>query len=205
MHSGRKLALVDDDDAVRSSILMLLTSHSLLVQDYASGAGLLRDIEIGYQPEVIVSDVRMPGMSGTDLHEELKRRGVMAPVVLITGHGQVSMAVRALKAGAADFIEKPFEESVLLNAISRAVEAADKNADAARRKSDLMERVNQLTARQRQVMARVVLGHSSKEIAAELGISPRTVETYRLWVMEKMGATSTAMLIRMSMLLEQDI
>ena len=203
MHNGRKLALVDDDEAVRSSIVMLLSAHALDVQGYASGAALLRDLENGYAPDVIVSDVRMPDMSGTELQEELKRRHHQAPVVLITGHGQVSMAVRALKAGAVDFIEKPFEERVLLEAITRAVETADKNADAVRRKADLMARVSQLTPRQRQVMDRVVQGQSSKEIAAELGISPRTVETYRLWIMEKMGASSTAMLIRMAMVLEQ--
>lgn len=203
MLKARKLALVDDDDAVRASIVMLLSAQALTVQDYASGAALLQALEGGYAPDVIVSDVRMPDMSGTELQEELKRRGDATPVVLITGHGQVAMAVAALKAGAVDFIEKPFTEEVLLDAITRALEAADKTADAVRRKADLLARVSQLTPRQRQVMERVVQGHSSKEIAAELGISPRTVETYRLWILEKMGVSSTAMLIRTTMLLEQ--
>lgn len=203
MQNERKLALVDDDDAVRQSIVMLLSSHSLSVQDYPSGAALLRDLDGGYAPDVIVSDVRMPDMSGTDLQEELKRRGSQFPFILITGHGQVSMAVQALKAGAADFIEKPFEEHTLLGAIARALETADKNADTARRRAELLTRVSQLTPRQRQVMDRVVQGYSSKEIATELGISHRTVETYRLWIMEKMGVSSTAMLIRAVMLLEQ--
>jgi two-component system response regulator FixJ len=203
MLKARKLALVDDDDAVRASIVMLLSAQALTVQDYASGAALLQALEGGYAPDVIVSDVRMPDMSGTELQEELKRRGDATPVVLITGHGQVAMAVAALKAGAVDFIEKPFTEEVLLDAITRALEAADKTADAVRRKADLLARVSQLTPRQRQVMERVVQGQSSKEIAAELGISPRTVETYRLWILEKMGVSSTAMLIRTTMLLEQ--
>lgn len=203
MLNARKLALVDDDEAVRSSIVMLLSAQSLAVRDYASGAALLEDLDGGYAPDVIVSDVRMPDMSGTELQEELKRRGDQTPIVLITGHGQVAMAVAALKAGAVDFIEKPFTESTLLEAIARALETADKHADAARRKADLLARVSQLTPRQRQVMDRVVQGQSSKEIAADLGISPRTVETYRLWILEKMGVSSTAMLIRAVMQLEQ--
>lgn len=202
MSNARLLALVDDDEAVRSSIALLLSAHAFAVQDYASGAALLHDLDGGYAPDVIISDVRMPDMSGTELQEELKRRGNHTPFVLITGHGQVAMAVAALKAGAVDFIEKPFTEHVLLEAIARALEAADKHADTARRKADLRARVSQLTPRQRQVMDRVVQGHSSKEIAAELGISPRTVETYRLWILEKMGVSSTAMLIRAVMVLE---
>lgn len=202
MSNARLLALVDDDEAVRSSIALLLSAHAFAVQDYASGAALLHDLDGGYAPDVIISDVRMPDMSGTELQEELKRRGNHTPFVLITGHGQVAMAVAALKAGAVDFIEKPFTEHVLLEAIARALEAADKHADTARSKADLRARVSQLTPRQRQVMDRVVQGHSSKEIAAELGISPRTVETYRLWILEKMGVSSTAMLIRAVMVLE---
>lgn len=203
MLKNRKIALVDDDDAVRSSMVMLLSEHSLVVQDYASGAALLRDLESGYAPDVIVSDVRMPDMSGLDLQEELKRLGHPAPLVLITGHGQVALAVRALKAGAVDFLEKPFEDGALQAALARALEAADKTADAVRRKADLLARVSQLTPRQRQVMDLVVQGLSSKEIAVALGISHRTVETYRLWIMEKMGVSSTAMLIRAAMSLEQ--
>jgi two-component system, LuxR family, response regulator FixJ len=201
-----KLALVEDDAAVRLSTAMLLTTSGYpLVQQYASAEALMADLVDGYVPDVIISDVRMPGMSGLELQEELKLRGIAAPLLLITGHGQVAMAVRALKAGAADFIEKPFEEAVLLAAIARALEESSRKTDAARRKADLLARVEQLTPRQKQVMDGVVRGLSSKEIAMELDISPRTVETYRVWIMEKMGATSTAALVRMSIQLEAEV
>lgn len=206
MTQQSKLALVEDDDAVRLSTAMLLTSSGYsLVREFACAEALMADLADGYVPDVVISDVRMPGMSGLELQEQLKLRGIAAPLLLITGHGQVAMAVRALKAGAADFIEKPFEEAVLLAAIARALEEASKKTDAARRKADLLARVVQLTPRQKQVMDGVVRGLSSKEIAMELDISPRTVETYRVWIMEKMGATSTAALVRMSIQLETDV
>lgn len=205
MTDQRELALVDDDAAVRQSIVALLSANPhLSVRAFSSADALLADLGASYRPDVIVTDVRMPGMSGLELQQELNRQGAAIPLILITGHGQVSMAVRALKAGAADFIEKPFEEATLVDAIARAVERADRIADAARRKGDLLARVGQLSPRQREVMDFVVQGLSSKEIAAELGISPRTVETYRLWIMEKTGAANTAELVRMAMLLEAE-
>lgn len=205
MTMQRYIALVEDDEAVRRSTEMLLTlSGYPQVRGFESADALLAAIANGFMPDVIVSDVRMPGTSGLELLKQLKRMHVAAPVLLITGHGQVAMAVQALKDGAADFIEKPFEERVLLSAIERALDEASKKTDAARRKADLIARVSQLTPRQRQVMDGVVQGLSSKQIAMELDISPRTVETYRVWIMEKMGATSTAALVRMSIELESD-
>lgn len=203
MQELRELALVDDDAAVRHSIVALLAATGrVVVRPFAAAEALLSDLDAGYRPGVIVSDIRMPGLSGLELQEELNRRGSSVPLILITGHGQVSMAVRALKAGAADFIEKPFEERVLLEAIARTLDSVEKRTEAAQRKAELRARVSQLSPRQRQVMDLVVQGLSSKEIAAELGISPRTVETYRLWIMEKTGAGNTAELVRMAMLLE---
>ncbi len=205
MTDQRELALIDDDTAVRDSIVALLSASTRLsVRAFARADALLADLAANYRPDVIVTDVRMPGMSGLELQQELKRQGAVIPLILITGHGQVSMAVHAIKAGAADFIEKPFEEATLIDAITRAVETADRRADATRRKADLLARVGQLSPRQREVMDFVVQGMSSKEIAAELGISPRTVETYRLWIMEKTGAANTAELVRMAMLLEAE-
>lgn len=206
MTSNRNIALVEDDDAVRLSTEMLLASSGYPnVRSFASPAGFLEAIADGYAPHAVVSDVRMPGMSGLELLRQLKSMHVAAPVLLITGHGQVAMAVQALKDGAADFIEKPFEEQALLSAIERALGDADRKTDAARRKAELLARVKQLTPRQRQVMDGVVRGLSSKQIAIELDISPRTVETYRVWIMEKMEADSTAALVRMSILLEADV
>lgn len=194
--------VVDDDVAVRQSLSFLLASDGFPVRLYESASAFLNAVNSAASG-CIVTDVRMPDIDGIELLRRLKARRSTLPVIVITGHADVPLAVEAMKEGAVDFIEKPFEERVLLEAITRAVETADKNADAVRRKADLMARVSQLTPRQRQVMDRVVQGQSSKEIAAELGISPRTVETYRLWIMEKMGASSTAMLIRMAMVLEQ--
>lgn len=205
MTTKRCIALVDDDEAVRSSTEMLLTSSCHQeVRCFASADTLLSALSDGYMPDAIVSDVRMPGTSGLELLKQLKRRLVSAPVILITGHGQVAMAVQALKDGAADFIEKPFEEQAFLSAIERAIIEASKMADAARRKADVLARLEQLTPRQRQVMNGVVRGLSSKQIALALDISPRTVETYRLWIMEKMEASSTAALVRMSIELESE-
>lgn len=203
MQSRRQLALVDDDQAVRESIIALLAASDMVnVRGFATADALLDDLSGEYRPDVIVSDIRMPGRSGLELQEELNRRGSRIPLILITGHGQVSMAVRALKAGAADFIEKPFEEAALVEAIGRAFESAERQIDAERRRADLESRMGQLSPRQREVMDLVVQGLSSKEIAVRLGISPRTVETYRLWIMEKTGAANTAELVRMAMLLE---
>jgi two-component system response regulator FixJ len=201
----RNIAVVEDDEAVRLSTELLLSSSGYQqVRGFPSADALLSAIATGYRPNAIVSDVRMPGTSGMELLKELKRMMVGAPVVLITGHGQVAMAVQALKDGATDFIEKPFEEAVLLSAVERALDEGSKKTDAARRKADLVARVRQLTPRQKQVMDGVVRGLSSKQIALELDISPRTVETYRVWIMEKMGAGSTAALVRMSIELEAD-
>lgn len=203
MQSRRELAVVDDDTAVRDSIIALLSGNEHVnARGFESADALIEALSSEYRPEVIVSDVMMPGRSGLELQEDLNRRGWRIPLILITGHGQVSMAVRALKAGATDFIEKPFEEASLLHAIERAIESADRQVDADRRRAELEARISQLSPRQREVMDLVVQGLSSKEIAVRLGISPRTVETYRLWIMEKTGAANTAELVRIAMLLE---
>ena len=143
-------------------------------------------------------------MSGIELHKQLVDRGFRQPLILVTGHGDVSTAVSAIKAGASDFIEKPFDASRLADTIRTSVERARRCEAADRRKAQARQRATLLSPRQRQVMNRVVDGYSSKQIAAELGISPRTVETYRLWIMERMGAGSLAELVRMAGLLDDD-
>ena len=203
MARNTELWLVDDDAAVLDSLRLLLAGHGWRAQTFASAERMLAAVDAGNRPGCIVSDVRMTGLSGVELLAELKRRAIAAPVILITGHGQISMAVGAIKAGAEDFIEKPFEDTVLIEAIERACAKAEREAEANETRERIRARMAELSGRQREVLARVVQGRSSKEIAAELGISPRTVETYRLWIMEKMDARNLADLVRQVSLVEQ--
>lgn len=196
MERATELWLVDDDEAVLDSMRVLLAGHGWRTQAFESAESMLSGLEIGGRPACIVTDVRMTGMSGIELLSELKRRGIAAPVILVTGHGQISMAVGAIKAGAEDFIEKPFEETVLVDAITRALAKAEREAETSQQRERIRARMSELSSRQREVMELVVQGLSSKEIAVELGISPRTVETYRLWIMEKMDARNLADLVR---------
>lgn len=196
MDRRTELWLVDDDEAVLDSTQVLLASNGWAVKTFTSAEAVLAALDTGGRPGAIVSDVRMAGMSGLDLLAELRRRAVAAPVVLITGHGQITMAVAAIKAGAEDFIEKPFEERTLVDAVRRAIEKAGREAEANQLRESVRARIAELSSRQREVMDLVVQGFSSKEIAGRLGISPRTVETYRLWIMEKMDAKNLADLVR---------
>jgi two-component system, LuxR family, response regulator FixJ len=195
------IALVDDDPAVLDSTKLVLAAENIVADTYGSAVDYLKGLDAGKTHRCIVSDVRMPGISGLDLQKELRRRGNATPLILITGHGEVSMAVGALKAGASDFLEKPFEVDVLVDAIRRAAEQAIESEREAKNREDIAARATQLSARQYEVMLLVADGYSNKQIAAKLGISPRTVETYRLWVMEKMGAGSLASLVRMVLIL----
>ena len=198
------IALIDDDPAVLDSTRLVLAGEDIAADTYASATAYLKVVDGGKTHRCIVSDVRMPGMSGLDLQSELQRRGILSPLILVTGHGEVSMAVAALKAGASDFIEKPFVVDVLVAAIRRAAELALESEREAKARDEIVARVTQLSARQHEVMLLVADGYSNKQIAAKLGISARTVETYRLWVMEKMGAGSLASLVRMVLLLPKD-
>ncbi len=152
-------------------------------------------------PKCIVSDVRMPGLTGMELQQELKKRDAAVPVILITGHGDIGMAVNAIKEGAFDFIEKPFDEERLVASIATAIEMGQKVRIEQSERADLEARLSELSPRQREVMDLVVQGLANKEIAQRLNISPRTVENYRAWVMEKMGASNIAELVRKAMTL----
>lgn len=191
--------IVDDDPAVRDSLGFVLSTANWDVRAYVSGAALLervKDLEQG----LIITDVRMPGMTGLELIDELKRHGVRQPVIVLTGHADVSMAVEAMKAGVVDFLEKPFDDHALLAAVERGLgmQASAGANEAAR--SDVLARLAQLTARERDVFNAVAAGESNKSAALLLGISPRTVEIYRANVMEKMQARTLADLVRMSLL-----
>jgi len=191
--------VVDDDRAMRDSLSWLLDSVGLRVRSYATAAEFLADHDPA-QPGCLVLDVRMPGMSGLDLQAELARRGVELPTIVITGHAEVSMAVRAVKAGALDFIEKPFSDQLLLDRVRQALEIDLEVREVRRRREDALRRLATLTAREREVLNLVVAGKQNKEIASELGVSPKTVEVHRAHVMSKMCVDSLAELIRITLL-----
>lgn len=188
--------VVDDDAAVRDSLQMLLDSVGLQSRIFASAAEFL-DHHDPAQPGCLVADVRMPGMSGLELQEELNRRKSTLPVVFITGHGDVVMAVDAMKAGALDFIEKPFRDHELLDRIHDMLEREEELRADNSVIAEIRTRKSQLTARESEVMDRVAKGQANKVIALDLGVSQRTVEIHRARVMEKMGARSLAALVRM--------
>jgi two-component system, LuxR family, response regulator FixJ len=204
MTDKKLVCLVDDDNAVLDALRLYLQTKGLEVRCFRSGESFLEGLGSGVAPVCLVTDVRMPGMSGLDLQQELRRRAVAFPIILITGHGEVAMAVAAIKAGALDFIEKPFDEQHLLSVIEEAIKETGRKLADSEEISAIDARIRELSDRQREVMQLAVQGYSNKEIAARLGISPRTVETYRAWVMQRTGARNLADLIRMVMRLEAD-
>jgi FixJ family two-component response regulator len=188
--------VVDDDAAVRESLCYAIESAGWDVASFDSAEAFLRD----YHPARIgclVLDVRMPGMSGLELQNELTRRRALLPIIFITAHGTVPTAVRALKAGAADFLDKPFSNETLLARIEQGVARAREWHGAHRRQASVEALLAQLTAREREVLEAVVAGKPNKVIAAELSISPKTVEAHRARVMEKTKADSLADLVRL--------
>jgi FixJ family two-component response regulator len=196
------IALVDDDAAVRDALWLYFARHHVTTACFASAEAFLASLDGGAQPKCIVSDIRMPGMSGLDLLHGLKERRSAAPVILITAVADIEMAVSAIKKGAFDFIEKPFDEGRLLASIQTAVALWQRQASDATELERLRSRFETLSARQRQVMELTVVGLSNKEIAHRLDISPKTVEHHRAWVMERMDATSLAELVRIAMRIE---
>jgi len=187
--------VVDDDEAVRESLRFLISSVDLQVNTFASATDFLDIYETGLVGCLVV-DVRMPGMSGLELQRQLSDRSINLPVIIITGHGDVDMAVRAMKSGAFDFIQKPFNDQVLLDLIQAAL---DKNARAAEEdaeRANIADQLKQLTDREREVLNGIVEGSSNKDIAANLNLSEKTIEFHRSKVMRKMSATSLAELTR---------
>ncbi len=189
---------VDDDDGVRHSLGILLDAAGYRAQTYASGAAFLAE----YDPSragCLLLDMRMPGMSGMDLLQALADRGAFLPVIFITGHGDVPMAVEAMKAGAFDFLQKPFKHQDLLDRIARAMKADAEAREALLHVDELRRRHATLTPREHDVMNMVVAGNANKVIAMDLKLSERTVEIHRARVMEKMHTRSIAHLVRMAM------
>lgn len=195
------IALIEDDGAVLDSMRQLLERRGLGVRCFNSAEAFLGSL--GTEPPAcIVSDVRMPGLSGIELQKRLKAQGCKVPVILITGHGDISMAVAAMRDGALDFIEKPYDADRLIASIETAVAAEQQQRSLEGETQELIQRVAELSRRQRQVMEMVAQGLSSKQIAVKLDISPRTVENYRTWVMERMGAANVADLVRKVLIIE---
>jgi FixJ family two-component response regulator len=190
--------IVDDDEAVRSSLRLLLKSVGLVPTALGSAREFLDKYD-PVQPGCLVLDVRMPGMSGIELQETLNRHGAVIPVIFITGHGDVPMAVEAMQAGAFDFLQKPFRDQDLIDRIQRALEKDRASRTALTERSLIQERLESLTPREREVLTLVTSGKPNKIMAADLGVSQRTVEIHRARVMEKMGASSLAQLVRMNM------
>lgn len=188
--------VVDDDEAVRDSLSWLIESINLKVEIFAAAKDFLEAYELS-NSGCLVLDVRMPGMSGLDLQENLITYGITLPVIIITGHADVSMAIRAMKAGAFDFVEKPFNDQTLLERIQAAIKQDAESRRRSARWSETETRIATLTKRENEVMDWVVSGKSNKQIALDLGLSTKTVEAHRANVMEKMAADTLPNLVEM--------
>ncbi len=198
MTEGATVFVVDDDQAMRDSLRFLITSDGLAVECFASAEEFL-DAYSPDRPGCLVLDVRMPQLSGLELQEKLRGDRFAPPVVLITGHGDIPMAVRALQAGAFDFIEKPFNDEFLLKRVRQALRHERKNREDLEHTLEIERRAATLTSRETEVFGIVVQGKPNKVIARELGLSQKTVEVHRAHVMEKMKAQSFADLVKMAM------
>jgi two-component system, LuxR family, response regulator FixJ len=191
--------LIDDDEAVRRSLAFLLTSSGFAVRLYESASAFLEMLD-GVQPGCIVTDVRMPGISGLDLQRQLKALHIVLPVIVMTGHGDISLAVEAMKSGAIDFIEKPFSDETLISSIRVAIDRHARDAIQHRELAAITAKLRMLTAREAEILEGLVAGLPNKTIAYDLNISARTVEVHRANVMTKMSAGSLAELVRMVLL-----
>jgi two-component system response regulator FixJ len=190
--------VIDDDEAVRESIDFLLRSAGLSVRTYDSATSFL-DVAPKIGAGCVITDVRMPGLTGIDLLRRLQEMQIGLPVIVITGHGDVPLAVEAMKCGAVDFLEKPFDDDVLLASVRAALNRSEESAAVEAERAEIRARIAALTQRERDVLEGLVAGHPNKIIAFKLEISPRTVEIYRANLMTKMKAGSLSELVRMTL------
>ena len=188
--------IVDDEEAIRDSLTMLIESVGLVAETYDSAQAYLENFDPS-RPGCLILDVRMKGMSGLSLQDELNQKPLHPPIIIITGHGDVQMAVRAVKAGASEFLEKPFNEQQLLDSIHIAIEQDAEQRGKASKLAEIQDRVDRLTDREKEVMELIVTGMLNKNIAHELNISQSTVEAHRSKVMDKMEARTLSDLMRM--------
>lgn len=198
MSNDAVIHLIDDDEHVRRAVAFLLGTAGFAVKLHESAAAFFAGLD-KQQPGCIVSDVRMPGMDGVELLRRLRERGVDMPMIIMTGHADVALAVAAMKAGAVDFIEKPFDDDVLLNAVRAGLSRYARADQSGTEAVQIRARVESLSPRERQVLDGLLAGHPNKTIAYDLSLSPRTVEVHRANLMTKMGAKSLSDLVRMAM------
>ena len=194
--------LVDDDEAVRDSLGLLMKSVALTSRSFASAREFLAEYDPD-RPGCLVLDIRMPGMSGMELQQKLIDMRAILPIIFITGHGDIPMAVEAMQRGAIDFIPKPFRDHELLDRVNKALKDDQKNRDALLKREEVEKRIAKLTPREKQVLELVIQGKANKVISGDLGVSQRTVEIHRARVMEKMQARSLAQLVRMVIQIQQ--
>lgn len=197
---GSLVVVIDDHESVRTSLRALLESSGLTVRDYPSAVAYLEDDGGG---DCVLVDLRMPHMTGLELQQEMNRRSSSVPVIVITGHGDVPLAVSAMRAGAFDFLEKPFDDDVLLDSIQRALAQGRKTVQTQTESKAAAALIAALTSREHEVLDHLVLGKSNKLIAHELGISPRTVETHRARLQEKLKARGLSDLVRLTRAVDQ--
>ena len=198
MAQDRVVCIVDDDEAVRDSLQILLETMGYPVRSFEAGPEFLEAC-VALDAGCVLLDIRMPKMSGMEVHKRLLDIRPDLPVIIVTGHGDVTMAVQAMRAGAVDFIEKPFQEDALLASVEHALSLADQAQRHGETVVRVREHVARLTPREREVFDQLIIGHANKVIARVLECSPRTVEIHRARVMEKMEATSVAQLVRMAL------
>jgi two-component system response regulator FixJ len=196
MPNRAEIHVIDDDEAMRESLAFLLGTAGLRVKLFESATQFLEALS-GLKVGCLLTDVRMPGIDGIELMRSLKAQGLSFPVIVMTGHGDVPLAVEAMKLGAFDFLEKPFDDEVLIERIRAALDHGTELAEADIQAREIAERMESLTARERQVLDGLVAGRPNKVIGRELAISPRTVEIYRANVMAKMKASSLSELVRL--------
>jgi two-component system response regulator FixJ len=197
MSREQKVHIIDDDQAVRDSLAFLLQSMRIPATVHESGTAFLAALTVEHQG-CIVTDIRMPDISGIELLRRVKEMNVQMPVIVITGHGDVPLAVEAMKLGAFDFFEKPFDDGAMVSAVRRALDRSTASERATAERAELERRLSSLSNREREVLDGLIAGHANKVIASDLAISPRTVEIYRANVMTKMDASSLSELVRMA-------
>jgi two-component system response regulator FixJ len=198
MPNRAEIHVIDDDEALRESVTFLLGTAGFAVRLFVSATQFLEALP-SLKVTCLLTDIRMPGIDGIELMRRLKAEGCGFPVIVMTGHGDVPLAVEAMKLGAFDFLEKPFDDDILIESIKTALERGAELAEADAQAREIAERIDSLTARERQVLDRLVVGQPNKVIGRELAISPRTVEIYRANVMAKMKASSVSELVRLTL------
>jgi two-component system, LuxR family, response regulator FixJ len=194
-----RVYVIDDDEALRESLAFLLRTARIDVESYASAGAFLEALPTTHA-SCVITDVRMPGMSGLDLLRRLRELKIEVPVIVITGHGDVPLAVEAMKIGASDFLEKPFDDELLLASVRSALERQDGATKRSAERARIENKLAALSNRERDVLGGLVAGRANKQIAFDLGISPRTVEIYRANLMNKMQAGSLSDLVRMALI-----